>query len=51
MKNSFGSNVIFTIFGESHGDSIGGVLDGIPAGIKIDMILLNISCLYEDHTV
>lgn len=36
MKNSFGSNVIFTIFGESHGDSIGGVLDGIPAGIKID---------------
>ena len=36
MKNSFGTNVIFTLFGESHGNAIGGVLDGIPAGIKID---------------
>ncbi len=36
MKNTFGNSVTITLFGESHGDSIGAVLDGIPAGIKID---------------
>lgn len=37
MKNTFGSNVILTVFGESHGDCIGAVLDGLPAGINVDM--------------
>lgn len=36
MKNSIGTNVIFTLFGESHGDAIGFVLDGITPGIDID---------------
>lgn len=36
MKNSIGTNVIFTIFGESHGNAIGFVLDGIAPGIEID---------------
>ncbi|MBO7196676.1 MAG: chorismate synthase [Clostridia bacterium] len=36
MKNSFGSSIIITLFGESHGDYIGAVLDGIAPGIKID---------------
>ena len=36
MKNSLGQNVTFTLFGESHGPYIGGVLDGLPAGIPID---------------
>ncbi|MCQ2454891.1 MAG: chorismate synthase [Clostridia bacterium] len=36
MKNTFGNNITVTLFGESHMDSIGAVLDGIPAGIKID---------------
>ena len=36
MKNTLGDNVRFTLFGESHGEVIGGVLDGISAGIKID---------------
>ncbi len=36
MKNSIGTNVILTIFGESHGISVGGVLDGLPAGIEVD---------------
>lgn len=27
----------FTSFGESHGKAIGGVLDGVPAGVRIDM--------------
>lgn len=36
MKNSFGNSVIITIFGESHGKSIGAVLDGIAPGIPVD---------------
>lgn len=34
--NSFGNNWTFTSFGESHGVAIGGVLDGVPAGLHID---------------
>lgn len=36
MKNTFGNTVSVTIFGESHGEYIGCVLDGIPSGIEID---------------
>ena len=36
MKNTFGSAVSLTIFGESHGPAIGAVLDGIAAGIPVD---------------
>ena len=37
MKNTFGQSVSVTLFGESHGDAVGAVLDGIAPGIKIDM--------------
>ncbi len=37
MFNSFGNMVRLTSFGESHGKGIGGVLDGFPSGITIDM--------------
>lgn len=36
MKNSFGTNVIITLFGESHGPCVGAVLDGMAPGIKVD---------------
>ena len=36
MKNTFGSNITLTLFGESHGEAIGAVLDGLPAGIEVD---------------
>ena len=36
MKNTFGSSVSLTLFGESHGAAIGAVIDGIAPGIKID---------------
>ena len=36
MKNSFGTSVIVTLFGESHGQAIGAVIDGIAPGIKVD---------------
>ena len=39
--NTFGNKWSFTSFGESHGKAIGGVLDGIPAGIHIDLTQIN----------
>jgi chorismate synthase len=33
--NSFGRNFIVEIFGESHGESVGVLIDGCPPGIKI----------------
>lgn len=36
MFNSFGNILRLTTFGESHGSAIGGILDGIPSGLKID---------------
>ena len=36
MKNTFGNNLSVTLFGESHGEAIGCVIDGIAPGIKID---------------
>jgi len=34
--NSFGERLRFSTFGESHGTAIGCLLDGVPAGLKID---------------
>lgn len=36
MKNTFGNSVTLTIFGESHGEYIGAVLDGIAPGLTVD---------------
>ena len=36
MKNTFGSSVAVTLFGESHGRAIGAVLDGLAPGIAVD---------------
>ena len=37
MRNRIGNIFSLTSFGESHGAAIGGVIDGMPAGIKIDL--------------
>jgi len=37
MRNTFGHLFRLTTFGESHGEAVGGVIDGMPAGINIDM--------------
>ena len=36
MKNTFGESLSITLFGESHGEAIGAVLDGVAPGIKVD---------------
>lgn len=36
MGNSYGKNITLTLFGESHGEEIGAVVDGLPAGLAID---------------
>ena len=36
MKNTFGSSVAVTLFGESHGEAIGAVIDGLAAGIPVN---------------
>lgn len=35
--NTFGKLFTITTFGESHGAGVGGVIDGVPAGIAVDM--------------
>lgn len=36
MKNTFGNTVAVTLFGESHGEYIGAVIDGLAPGLKIN---------------
>lgn len=38
--NTFGKILTLTTFGESHGPAMGGVLDGMPAGVAIDLDVL-----------
>lgn len=40
MSNRFGNKFSFTSFGESHSAAIGGVLDGVPAGLEIDLNMI-----------
>lgn len=37
MGNTFGNIFRLTSFGESHGAALGGIIDGMPAGIEIDL--------------
>ena len=37
MGNIFGKVFQLTTFGESHGTAIGGIIDGFPAGININL--------------
>lgn len=38
--NTFGNKFCLTTFGESHGEAIGGVIDGCPAGLQIDFNMI-----------
>ena len=37
MSSTFGENLKLTIFGQSHGAAIGMTLDGIPAGLPVEL--------------
>ena len=37
MSSTYGENLKLSIFGQSHGPAIGMTLDGIPAGLPVDM--------------
>ena len=41
MKNTFGNSISITLFGESHGEQIGVVLDGVAPGIEINHEYIN----------
>lgn len=36
MKNTLGNSVTVTLFGESHGEAVGAVIDGMAPGIPVD---------------
>ena len=40
MRNTFGNLFTLTTFGESHGPAVGGVIDGMPAGIEVDLAFI-----------
>ena len=35
--NTFGHYFRLTTFGESHGAAVGGVIDGMPSGVEVDV--------------
>ena len=41
MKNTFGNSVCTTVFGESHGQAVGVVIDGLAPGIEVDYDFIN----------
>lgn len=40
MSSTYGDNLKLSIFGQSHGPAIGMALDGIPAGLQVDLDVL-----------
>lgn len=40
MSSTYGDNLKLSIFGQSHGAGIGMILDGIPAGLPVDLDVL-----------
>ena len=42
MSSTYGENLKLSIFGQSHGPAIGMTLDGIPAGLPVDLEKLQV---------
>lgn len=41
MSNTFGNKLKISIFGESHGESLGVIIDGLPSGTELNFDLIN----------
>ena len=37
MSSTFGTKLKISVFGQSHSAAVGVVMDGLPAGVKIDL--------------
>jgi chorismate synthase len=42
--NSYGTLYKITTFGESHGEALGGIIDGCPSGITLDLEAMKLKC-------
>lgn len=49
MSATWGNKIKFSIFGESHGVAIGGVIDGIRAGVKVDFETIDTQMKRRNH--
>ena len=49
MSDVWGNNIQFSIFGESHGPAIGGVLSSLPAGVALDFAAIDRDLLRRNH--
>ena len=47
--NTFGNIFKLTTFGESHGEAIGGIIDGCPAGLEIDFDVIGRNPPLQSH--
>ncbi len=49
MSGVWGNNIKFSIFGESHGNAIGGVISSLPAGFEIDFDDIDRELVRRNH--
>jgi chorismate synthase len=49
--NSYGTLFRVTTFGESHGEALGGIIDGCPSGIEINLEAIQLEMSRRNRSV